>query len=108
MVRCRTVDLLVPVESEIVIEGLIDTRWLEPEAPFGESHGHVNLQEYNPFMEVTAICHRRDAVLTSLISQVTPSESSLIKIVGYEPLTSSFCGIRWASRALCAWACTSH
>jgi len=86
MVRCRTVDLLVPAESEIVIEGLIDTRWLEPEAPFGESHGHVNLQEYNPFMEITAICHRRDAILTSMISQVTPSESSLIKLVGYEPL----------------------
>jgi 4-hydroxy-3-polyprenylbenzoate decarboxylase len=86
MVRCRTVDLLVPAESEIVVEGRIDTRWLEPEAPFGESHGHVNLQEYNPFMEVTAVCHRRNAVLTSLISQVTPSESSLIKLVGYEPL----------------------
>jgi UbiD family decarboxylase len=86
MVRCRTVDLLVPAESEIVIEGLIDTRWLEPEAPFGESHGHVNLQEYNPFMEITAICHRWDAILTSMISQVTPSESSLIKLVGYEPL----------------------
>ncbi|HEY7067300.1 MAG TPA: UbiD family decarboxylase [Chloroflexota bacterium] len=86
MVRCRTVDLLVPAESEIVVEGLIDTRWLEPEAPFGESHGYVNLQEYNPFMEITAICHRRDAILTSMISQVTPSESSLIKLVGYEPL----------------------
>src|SRR2546423_8198070 len=33
MVRCQTVDLLVPAESEIVIEGLIDTRWLEPQAP---------------------------------------------------------------------------
>jgi 4-hydroxy-3-polyprenylbenzoate decarboxylase len=86
MVHCRTVDLVVPAESEIVIEGLLDTRWLEPEAPFGESHGHVNLQEYNQFMEITAICHRRDAVLTSMISQVTPSESSLIKRVGYEPL----------------------
>jgi 4-hydroxy-3-polyprenylbenzoate decarboxylase len=86
MVRCHTVDLLVPAESEIVVEGLIDTRWLEPEAPFGESHGHVNLQEYNPFMEITAISHRRDAILTSMISQVTPSESSLIKRVGYEPL----------------------
>jgi 4-hydroxy-3-polyprenylbenzoate decarboxylase len=90
VVRCQTVDLLVPAESEIVIEGYIDTRWLEPEAPFGESHGYVNLQEYNPFLEVTAICHRRDAILTSMISQVTPSESSLIKLVGYEPLLTSY------------------
>ena len=54
VVKAKTVDLLVPAEAEIVIEGLIETDYLEPEAPFGESHGHVNLQEYNAFMEVTA------------------------------------------------------
>ena len=86
VVRAKTVDLLVPAEAEIVIEGYIDTEWLEPEAPFGESHGHVNLQEYNAFMEVTAITRRKDAILTSIISQVTPSESSLIKQVSLEPL----------------------
>jgi len=86
VVRAKTVDLLVPAEAEIVIEGLIDTEYLEPEAPFGESHGHVNLQEYNAFMEVTCITRRRDAILTSIISQVTPSESSLMKRVALEPL----------------------
>jgi len=86
VVKAVTVDLLVPAEAEIVIEGFIDTEWLEPEAPFGESHGHVNLQEYNAFMDVTAITRRKNAVLTSIISQVTPSESSLIKRVSLEPL----------------------
>jgi len=86
VVRCATVDLLVPAEAEIVIEGYIDTEWLEPEAPFGESHGHVNLQEFNAYMEVTAITRRRKAILTSIISQVTPSESSLIKRVALEPV----------------------
>jgi UbiD family decarboxylase len=86
VVKAVTVDLLVPAEAEIVIEGYIDTEWLEPEAPFGESHGHVNLQEYNAFMDVTALTRRRDAILTSIISQVTPSESSLIKRVSLEPL----------------------
>ena len=86
VVRGITVDLLVPAEAEIVIEGYIDTEWLEPEAPFGESHGHVNLQEYNAFMDVTAITRRRKAILTSIISQVTPSESSLIKKISLEPL----------------------
>ena len=61
VVRAKTVDLLVPAEAEIVIEGFIDTEWLEPEAPFGESHGYVNLQEYNAFMEVTAITRRRQS-----------------------------------------------
>jgi 4-hydroxy-3-polyprenylbenzoate decarboxylase len=86
VVKAKTVDLLVPAESEIVIEGLIETEYLEPEAPFGESHGHVNLQEYNAYMEVTCITRRKDAILTSIISQVTPSESSLIKRVALEPL----------------------
>ena len=86
VVRAVTVDLLVPAEAEIVIEGLIDTECLEPEAPFGESHGHVNLQEYNAFMEITCITRKKDAILTSIISQVTPSESSVIKRVAYQPL----------------------
>ena len=86
VVRAITVDLLVPAEAEIVIEGLIDTEYVEPEAPFGESHGHVALEEYNMPMRVTAITHRRNPVVPSYISQVAPSESSVIKRVAYEPL----------------------
>jgi 4-hydroxy-3-polyprenylbenzoate decarboxylase len=86
VVRAKTVDLMVPAEAEIVIEGYIDTQLLEPEAPFGESHGYVNLQEYNAFMDVTAITHRRHPILTSFISQVTPSESSVIRKVAMEPV----------------------
>jgi 4-hydroxy-3-polyprenylbenzoate decarboxylase len=86
VVRAKTVDLLVPAESEIVIEGFINTEVLEPEAPFGESHGYVNLQEYNAFMDVTAITRRRNPILTSFISQVTPSESSVIRRAAMEPV----------------------
>ena len=86
VVRAKTVDLLVPAEAEIVIEGMINTQLLEPEAPFGESHGYVNLQEYNAFMEVTAITRRRHPILTSFISQVSPSESSVIRKVAMEPV----------------------
>jgi 4-hydroxy-3-polyprenylbenzoate decarboxylase len=86
VVRARTVDLLVPAEAEIVIEGLIDTEYVEPEAPFGESHGHVALEEYNMPMRVTAITHRKQPIVPSYISQVAPSESSVIKRVAYEPL----------------------
>ncbi len=84
--RARTVDLLVPAEAELVIEGLIDTENLEPEGPFGESHGHVALEEFNMPMRVTAITHRRNAIVASYLSQVTPSESSAIKRVSFEPM----------------------
>jgi len=85
-VRCITNDLEVPADSEIVIEGLIDTDLLEPEGPFGESHGHVALEDYNMSMQVTAITMKTSPVFVSIISQVTPSESSVTKKVAYEPL----------------------
>jgi 4-hydroxy-3-polyprenylbenzoate decarboxylase len=85
-VRCKTVDLVVPAVSEIVIEGLIDTDLLEPEGPFGESHGHVALEDFNMSMRVTAITRKRKPVFLSIVSQVTPSESSVLKKVAYEPM----------------------
>lgn len=86
LVKAKTVDLLVPAEAEIVIEGYVNTELLEPEGPFGESHGYIALQEYNGFMDVTAITRRKQAVVTSFISQVTPSELSVIRKVSLEPL----------------------
>jgi UbiD family decarboxylase len=85
-VRCVTNNLEVPADSEIVIEGIIDSELLEPEGPFGESHGHVALEDYNMSMHVTAITMKRKPVFVSIISQVTPSESSVTKKVAYEPL----------------------
>jgi UbiD family decarboxylase len=86
VVRARTVDLMVPAEAEIVIEGWLDTEHVEPEGPFGESHGHVALEEFNIPMRVTAITHRRHAIVASYLSQVTPSESSAMKRIAYEPM----------------------
>ena len=84
-VKCHSVDLVVPAESEIVIEGYIDQDYLEPEGPFGESHGYVALEAFNYSMRITAITMRKGAVLPSIISQVTPSESSIVKRVAMEP-----------------------
>ncbi len=84
--KAKTVDLTIPAEAEIVIEGFIDTTMVEPEGPFGESHGHIALEEYNMPMRITAITRRKKAIVPSYISQVAPSESSVIKRVAYEPL----------------------
>ncbi len=86
MAKAVSVDLHVPADAEIVIEGLIDPELLEPEGPFGESHGHVALEDFNMSMRVSAITHRRSPVFASIISQVTPSESSVLKKVAMEPL----------------------
>jgi len=83
--KAVSVDLDVPADAEIVIEGLIDPELLEPEGPFGESHGHVALEDFNMSMQVTAITHRRSPVFVTILSEVTPSESSVMKRVAYEP-----------------------
>jgi len=85
-VKCKSIDLMVPADAEIIIEGLIDTEYLEPEAPFGESHGHIALEDFNMIFDVTVITRKENAVFSSIISQVTPSESSVIKKVAYEPM----------------------
>ncbi|MFQ5849633.1 MAG: UbiD family decarboxylase [Candidatus Binatia bacterium] len=90
LVKCQTVDLEVPADAEIVIEGRLSTEYIEPEGPFGESHGYMHPRMLNPYMEVTCITRKRRPILVSWTSQVTPSESSVIKRIGYEPLFLSF------------------
>src|SRR6202050_3632820 len=89
-VKGVTVDLDVPADAEFVVEGLIDPELLEPEGPFGESHGHVALEGYNMSMRVTAITHKRSPVWVSILSEATPSESSVMKRVAYEPRYLSY------------------
>ena len=106
IVKAATVDLHVPADAEIVIEGVIDPELLEPEGPFGESHGHVALEDFNMSMQVTAITRKRTPVLASIISQVTPSEierdeARRLRAV----LPRPFAQLARASRACAALSC---
>ena len=83
---CKTIDLEIPADAEIVVEGFIDTELLEPEGPFGESHGHIALEDFNMSMRVTAITRKAKPVFASILSEVTPSESSILKKSAYEAL----------------------
>lgn len=86
LVQCKTVNLLVPATAEIVIEGTIPTDFIEPEGPFGEYPGYMGHRTVSPYLEVTCITHRRDAIYTALMSQFPPSESSKIKHTGTEKI----------------------
>ncbi len=90
VVQAKTVDLLVPATAEIVIEGTIPTDVVEPEGPFGEYPGYMGHRTVSPFLEVTCITHRRDAIYTALMSQFPPSESSKIKHTGTEKIIYKF------------------
>lgn len=84
LVKCRTVDLEVPASAEIIIEGKLSTTHLEDEGPHGEFHGYIGPRHMMPFVEVTCITHRRDAIFCGILSQFPPSESSKIRQIGQE------------------------
>jgi UbiD family decarboxylase len=90
LLKCVTVDLEVPATAEIVIEGTIPTDAVEPEGPFGEYPGYMGHRTISPYLEVTCITHRRDAIYTALMSQFPPSESSKIKHTGTEKIIYKF------------------
>jgi 4-hydroxy-3-polyprenylbenzoate decarboxylase len=84
MVKCKTIDLEVPANAEIVIEGEIPTDYLEREGPFGEYTGYIGQGKMSLFLNITAITHRRNPIWNVFISQFPPSESSLMTRIGLE------------------------
>lgn len=84
LVKCKTIDLLVPATAEIVIEGEIPNDQLEQEGPFGEYNGYVGSAKMNLFLNITAITHRKKPIWNAFISQFPPSESSLMTRIGFE------------------------
>jgi 2,5-furandicarboxylate decarboxylase 1 len=68
LVKCETVDLEVPADAEIVIEGIIDPKNQKREAPFGEYTGLYGQQRMNPVIDVTAITMRKNPIYLDVLS----------------------------------------
>ncbi|MBO0878103.1 MAG: UbiD family decarboxylase [Pseudonocardia sp.] len=62
LVECETVDLRVPSDAEVVVEGYLEGDWTNLEGPYGEYTGYYGAAHRNPLFQVTAITHRADAV----------------------------------------------
>ncbi len=90
LIKCQTVDLEVPATAEIVLEGIIPTHYMEEEGPFGESMGYVDPRTLSTVFELRCVTHRKNPIWVSIISQVTPSESSKIKAMGMATLVKRF------------------
>jgi len=74
LVRCKTVDLQVPAEAEIVIEGYVDPDETRLEGPFGDHTGFYSLVDDYPVFHVTAITHRSSPVYPHTIVGRPPME----------------------------------
>ena len=74
LVRCKTIDLEVPANAEIVIEGLVHPTETVFEGPFGDHTGYYSLGAHYPRFDITAITHRSDAVYPTTIVGQPPQE----------------------------------
>jgi len=66
---CRgvTVDLDIPAEAEIVIEGYLAPHERAGEGPLAEFHGYMGEMWDSPVFHVTAVCWREDPIFQTII-----------------------------------------
>lgn len=74
--RAVTVDLPVPAEAEIVLEGMVDVEETALEGPYGDHTGYYNSVEPFPVVRLSAITMRRDPIFLSTYTGRPPDEPS--------------------------------
>ncbi len=67
LVRCKTVDLEVPADAEIILEGYVDPAERRCEGPFGDHTGYYSLADDYPVFHLTAVTHRRDPIYATIV-----------------------------------------
>lgn len=79
VVRAETVDLLVPAQAEMVLEGVIEPDIREDEGPFGEYTGYATARSTRNIMRITAITHRRDLIFHDIVPGASSEHLNLSK-----------------------------
>ncbi len=88
--RGVTVDMDIPAEAEMVIEGYLPPGERHPEGPLAEFHGFYGELWSSPILQVTAICYRNDPIYQTIIpggpehiyiGNVLPREPLLLRFV---------------------------
>jgi 4-hydroxy-3-polyprenylbenzoate decarboxylase len=79
LIKCETNDLMVPAESDFVIEGYVDPQEaLRVEGPFGDHTGFYTPPDSYPAFHVTCITHRADAIYPATVVGKPPMEDFYI------------------------------
>ena len=76
LVKCETVDLEVPADAEIILEGYVSLDELRTEGPFGDHTGFYSLEDEYPVFHVTCITHRKDPIYAATIVGKPPQEDA--------------------------------
>lgn len=74
LVKCETIDLEVPANAEIVLEGFVDPDELRLEGPFGDHTGFYSLPDLFPVFHLTCLTHRLNPIYQTIIVGRPPQE----------------------------------
>lgn len=92
-VRCKTVDVEVPANAEIVLEGYVDPSDIRDEGPFGDHTGYYTPVEQYPTFTLTGIMRRRSPVyLTTVVGKPVLEDAFIGKVIerSFLPLIRMF------------------
>ncbi len=92
-VKCRTIDLDVPANAEIVIEGYVDPTDLRDEGPFGDHTGYYTPVEQYPTFTITGVMTRKDPIyLTTVVGKPILEDAYIGKVIeqSFLPLIQMF------------------
>jgi 4-hydroxy-3-polyprenylbenzoate decarboxylase len=79
LIKCLSVDIEVPANSDIVIEGYVDpAEPLRREGPFGDHTGFYSLADDYPVFHVTCISHRKNPIYPTTIVGRPPMEDGYL------------------------------
>ena len=74
LVKCKTIDLEVPAEAEIVLEGYVEEGDMRREGPFGDHTGFYSRAKEFPVFHVTCMTHRKKPVYVTTVVGRPPME----------------------------------
>jgi 4-hydroxy-3-polyprenylbenzoate decarboxylase len=92
-VKCKTVDLEVPANAEIVFEGYVDQYDIRDEGPFGDHTGYYTPIEPYPTFTLTGIMRRKNPIyVTTVVGKPVLEDAYIGKVIerSFLPLIRMF------------------
>ena len=93
LVKCRTIDLEVPANAEIVFEGTVEPSNLELEGPFGDHTGYYTPPDYFPVFTLKGVmCKKKPIYLTTVVGKPILEDAYFGKVIerSFLPLIQMF------------------
>lgn len=76
LVKCKTVDLEVPAQSEFVLEGYVDLEEKRREGPFGDHTGYYSLAKDFPVFHIECLTRRNRPIYPTTVVGRPPMEDA--------------------------------